>query len=292
VSEVSFHGQVAVVTGAGGGIGRTCALELARRGARVVANDLGGAVDGTGSSQTRADETVEETLSHGGEAVPNLNTVARPEGAAVFIRSAVESFGSLDILINSTGTPRDRSSRKLTADDWRNVMIVHLDGAFHVTQPAFEITKAKGHGQLPFTSLAAGLWDKFGQANDGTGKLALVGHTNVLAIKGTKRGIQSNVIAPMAASRMTEPLMGEMAAVVDPSLATLMALYLASRERGGGRFARRFVGVVEVWAASDTPPTVEEEARDALPSIRDLERYDVPLHAADEIAWTYQSTLA
>lgn len=292
MEKISYAGQVALVTGAGGGLGRAYALELARRGAQVVVNDLGGQVDGTGQSSTLADETVAEIQAAGGQAVANYDSVATREGGEAMVRSALEAFDGLDIVINNAGVLRDRTFVNLTIEDLDTILSVHLAGAFHVTQPAFRHMKSSGYGRLLFTTSAAGLWGNFGQSNYGAAKLGLVGLSNVLALEGAKHGIQSNVIAPIAASRLTENLLGPLASSVDPALVTPMALYLVSREcelthevfsAGGGRFARAFIGLTQGWAPGpDSAPSVED-VRGNLPVIRDLDGYDIPLNVAEEV---------
>lgn len=291
MNKISFNGQVALVTGAGGGLGRTYAIELGRRGAKVVVNDLGGNTDGTGQSSHAADSTVAEIVDAGGEAVASYDSVSTAEGGAAIVQRALDAFGKVDIVINNAGILRDRTFVNLSAEDLRAVMDVHLLGAFHVTQPAFRVMKQNGYGRVVFTTSAAGLWGNFGQSNYAAAKLGLVGLSNVLAIEGAKYGIQSNVVAPVATSRMTEDLLGELADFVEPELVTPMVIYLASREcelthevfsAGGGRFSRAFVGLAPGWDAGKGVRPGAEDVAENLGSIRDLEGYTVPLQVADE----------
>jgi len=180
VEEIRFDGQVAVVTGAGGGLGRTYALALASRGAHVVVNDLGGARDGTGASTRSADVVVQEITNAGGSAVANYDSVTTPDGAQNIIQSALDHFGRLDILVNNAGILRDKSFAKMTPDMWHAVLDVHLQGAFNVTHPAFQVMRQQGYGRIVMTTSAAGLFGNFGQANYGTAKMALVGFMNTL----------------------------------------------------------------------------------------------------------------
>ena len=291
--SIDFTSRVAIVTGAGGGLGRCYALELAQRGARVVVNDLGGNTDGTGAAVTAADSTVAEIRAAGGEAVANHDSVSTPEGGEAIVRAALDAFGTVDIVINNAGILRDKSFANLSVDDIRMVVDVHLLGAFHVSQPAFRVMKERRYGRLLFTSSAAGLFGNFGQANYGAAKMGLVGLSNVLAVEGARAGITANVIAPAARSRMTEALLGPaLSGALDPDLVMPMALYLVSEvcsvthqvfSVGGGRFARVFVGESPGWfAGKGERPTVEDVAAH-LEEIEAEDGYTVPGTATEEI---------
>jgi len=204
---IRFDGQAAIVTGAGGGLGRTYALELARRGAMVLVNDLGGARDGSGSSTRPADAVVEEITAAGGTAVANYDSVATVEGGQAIVQAALDAFGRVDILINNAGILRDKSFAKMTPDMWQAVLDVHLHGAFHVTQPAFQVMKERGYGRIVFTTSAAGLFGNFGQANYSAPKMGLVGLMNTLKIEGAKYDIKVNTVAPLAATRLTRDVL-------------------------------------------------------------------------------------
>ena len=289
---ITFDGRVAVVTGAGGGLGRTYALELARRGARVVVNDLGGAVDGTGASEKAADVVVDEIVDSGGEAVANYDSVATEEGGAGIIQTALDAFDTVDIVINNAGILRDKSFAKMELSDVRAVIDVHLMGAFNVSIPAFKIMKEKGYGRFVFTTSASGLFGNFGQANYGAAKAGLVGLSNVIAIEGEKYNIKSNAVAPIAKTRMTEDLLGPFADMVQPEQVTPMVVYLCSEANestheiftvGGGRYGRVFIGTNEGWfAGTDEIPSVEAVSQN-LDTIRDISDYVVPLNNNDEI---------
>ncbi|MFO7547787.1 MAG: SDR family oxidoreductase [Acidimicrobiia bacterium] len=289
---ITFDGRVAIVTGAGGGLGRAYALELARRGARVVVNDLGGAVDGSGGSTRAADVVVEEIRSAGGEAAANYDSVSTPENGEAIVRTALDAFGTLDIVVNNAGILRDRSFANMTWDELHAVLDVHLKGAFYVSQPAFKVMKDKAYGRFVFASSNAGILGNFGQANYGAAKMGLVGLSNVLAIEGMKYGIQSNVIAPVARTRMTEDLLGPFADMVDPDQVMPMVVYLCSEANpythevfsaGGGRYARFFIGLNQGWfAGQKVLPTVEEIA-DRIDTIRDLGDYRVLNSATEEL---------
>lgn len=210
MAEIGFDGHVAVVTGAGGGLGRAHALLLAARGARVVVNDLGGSPDGTGADASPADAVVKEVLEAGGEAVANYDSVATPEGGEAIIQTALDAFGTVDIVINNAGILRDKSFAKIPVADFDVLLDVHLRGAFYVSQPAFRVMKEKRFGRFLHTTSASGLFGNFGQAqgNYAAAKTGLVGLSNVLAIEGVKSNITSNVIAPIAKSRLTENFPG------------------------------------------------------------------------------------
>lgn len=256
----------------------------------VVVNDIGGAVDGTGSSTRAADGVVEEIRAAGGEAVADYGSVADPEQAARTVRTAIESFGSVDIVISNAGILRDRSFAKMTLDEMNAVVDVHLRGAFHIALPAYRHMKEKGYGRFVFVSSNAGILGNFGQANYGAAKMGLVGLSNVLAIEGAKYGIKSNVVAPVAATRMTQDLLGPFAEKLDPELVAPLVAYLASEDcevthevfsAGGGRFARFFVGLTPGWMA---PGEVEaEDIAEHLADIRDTEGFQILSSATEEL---------
>lgn len=289
---VSFDGRVAVVTGSGGGLGRHYALELARRGAKVVVNDVGGSVDGRGTSRSAADTVVEEITAAGGEAVASYDSVADPDSGRAVIESAIDAFGTVDAVINNAGILRDRSFAKLTVEELHAVLDVHLRGAFYVSQPAFAVMKEKGYGRFVFTSSNSGILGNFGQSNYGAAKMGLVGLSNVLAIEGERHGIKSNVIAPIARTRMTEDLLGPFADALDPELVAPMVVYLASEScsptheiysAGAGRFARFFVGLTPGWLAeAGTPPSVEDIA-ERLEEIRAPEGFSILDSVGEEL---------
>ncbi|MFZ1985157.1 MAG: SDR family NAD(P)-dependent oxidoreductase, partial [Desulfatitalea sp.] len=184
MAKIRFDGQVAIVTGAGGGLGRAYALELARRGAQVVVNDLGGTRDGSGGSASPADQVVAEIAAAGGRAVANYDNVASPEGGEAIVAAALKQFGRLDIVINNAGILRDKGILKMEPENWRAVLDVHLNGAYHVTRPAFAAMKEQKYGRIVMTSSAAGLYGNFGQSNYASAKMALVGLMNTLKLEG------------------------------------------------------------------------------------------------------------
>ncbi|MFH1514692.1 MAG: SDR family NAD(P)-dependent oxidoreductase, partial [bacterium] len=202
MADIRFDGRVAIVTGAGAGLGRTYALTLAARGAKVVVNDLGGARDGSGSSTSAADTVVKEIKKGGGKAVANYDSVATVEGGENIVKTAVDNFGKVDIVINNAGILRDKSFVKMTEDEWDIVLAVHLKGAYCVTQPAFRLMKENGYGRIINTTSGAGLYGNFGQSNYCSAKMGVVGLMNNIAIEGAKYNIKCNTIAPIAASRL------------------------------------------------------------------------------------------
>ncbi len=289
---ITFDGRVAVLTGAGGGLGKTYALELARRGARVVVNDLGGSVDGKGASGYAADVVVDEIRSAGGEAIPNYDSESTEEGGAGIIGTAVDEFGGVDIVVNNAGILRDKSFANMETAEIEAVLEVHLRGAFYVSQPAFRVMKDNGYGRLVFTSSNAGLFGNFGQANYGAAKAGLVGLANVLAIEGMKYNIKSNVIAPVARTRMTADILGPFAEMVDPNQVTPMVVYLCSESNeftheiftaGGGRFGRIFIGTNEGWFAGQGVVPSVEELSEHLDEIRDISEHIIPSNINDEL---------
>ena len=231
----SFADKVAIVTGAGGGLGRCHALELARRGAKVVINDLGGSVDGTGGSSDAALAVVEEIKALGGEAIANGGSGSDRQGAQSIVDDAMNAWGRVDIVINNAGILRDKSFHKMTLDDYQLVLDVHLMGSVNVTHAAWPIMREQGYGRVVVTTSPSGLYGNFGQTNYGAAKLGLVGFMNTLKIEGAKNNIHTNAIAPVAATRMTENLISEDAlAALAPELVTPGVVYLCSEDAPNG----------------------------------------------------------
>ena len=231
----SFEGKVAIVTGAGGGLGRCHALELARRGARVVVNDLGGAMDGTGGSSDAAMAVVEEIKAAGGEAIANGGSVSDRQGAKSMVRDAMDAWGRVDVLINNAGILRDKSFAKMELDDFQIVLDVHLMGSVNVTKEVWPIMREQNYGRIVMTTSPSGLYGNFGQTNYGAAKLGLVGFMNSLKIEGAKNNIHTNAIAPVAATRMTENLMPEAALkALGPELITPAVIYLCTEDAPNG----------------------------------------------------------
>ena len=291
MSEIRYDDRVAVITGAGGGLGKTYALMLGARGAKVVVNDLGGSADGTGAGSSMADEVVKEISEAGGTAVANYDSVATPEGGEAIIQTALDNFGKCDIVINNAGILRDKSFTKLEPKNLEIVLDVHLKGAFYVTQPAFRAMKENNYGRIVMASSGAGIFGNFGQANYGAAKMGLVGLMNVLAVEGAKNNIKCNAIAPIAKTRLTEALLGPLADKLAPEYVTPLVAYLASEQCeltheifdvGGGRYARIFVGMAEGWVSPDhAVPCVEELAAN-FEQVRNTDGFSIPLSIADE----------
>jgi NAD(P)-dependent dehydrogenase (short-subunit alcohol dehydrogenase family) len=283
---------VAVITGAGGGLGKTYALELARRGASVVVNDLGGSSDGRGGSSSMADATVKEINEAGGKAVANYDSVATPEGGKAIIQTALDNFGKVDIVVNNAGILRDKSFLKLEPQDLQAILDVHLKGAFFVTQPAFASMKENGYGRIVMASSGAGIFGNFGQTNYGAAKMGLVGLMNVLSVEGAKYNIKVNTIAPIATTRLTESLFGgDFAKALDPAFVTPLVVYLASEkcdltheifDVGGGRYARIFIGMGKGWMAPKGKKPTADDIFDHIDVIRDTANFIVPQSIAEE----------
>lgn len=236
-----FEGKVVVITGAGGGLGKAHALEFARRGARVVVNDLGGSVDGSGQGDA-ADMVVTEIEAAGGTAIANRASVSDKAGAKSIIDDAVAAFGTIDILVNNAGILRDKSFKNMTLEEWDLVMNVHMNGTAYVTHAAWPIMYKQNYGRIVCTSSGSGIWGNFGQANYGAAKMAMLGFMNVLALEGASHNIKINCLAPGAATRMTATVPGRPPVDTDnppperaPGLVTPAVIFMASEEAPSGK---------------------------------------------------------
>lgn len=251
--SIRFDDQVAIVTGAGGGLGRAYALELARRGAKVVVNDLGGEADGTGRSDAAA-AVVAEIVAAGGEAMANGGSVADPEQMAAMVDHARERWGGVHILINNAGVLRDKSFAKMTTDDFEFVVRVHLLGSAFVTKACWDLFRAQNYGRVLMTSSSSGLFGNFGQANYGAAKLGIAGLTRTLAIEGAKHDIRVNTIAPTAGTRMTEGLFpADLFDLFAPEKIVPAALFLVSGDAPTNQIVGAGAGVVQSAHITLTP---------------------------------------
>lgn len=280
--NIQFKNKVAVVTGAGGGLGREYALDLASRGAKVVVNDLGGARDGSGEDQSAADKVVAAIMQAGGTAIANYDSVSTMVGGAGIVDAAVSTFGGIDILVNNAGILRDRSFLKMTEEDWDQVINVHLKGAFCVTQPALKVMKANNYGRVIFTSSTSGLYGNFGQTNYGAAKLGLVGMMNSLKLEMAKYNIMINTVAPNAFSRMTEDIFpAELKEKMHAKFNVPLVTYLCSEENtdsglvfamNAGWFARSSVVSGSGVCLGDTQRDITaEEVRARFQDINSLD---------------------
>ena len=290
MADVNFENRVVIVTGAGNGLGKAYALELGKRGAKVVVNDLGGAVDGSGSGNSPADDVVNEIIENGGEAVANYDSVATKDGGESIVQTAVDSFGTVDAVINNAGILRDKSFANITEEEFSLIIEVHLKGTYFVTQPAFKIMKENNYGRIVNVASPSGLFGNFGQTNYGAAKMGIVGLTNVLAIEGAKYNIKVNVIAPTAYTRMTEALLPEdVGKLFSAELVTPMVTYLASEACeptheifgvAAGRFAR--IGIITHEGYVNTQATAEDIASN-IEEIRTITDGTYPLSNEDEL---------
>ncbi|MDE2577569.1 MAG: SDR family NAD(P)-dependent oxidoreductase [Hyphomicrobiales bacterium] len=264
--SIRFDNRVAIVTGAGNGLGRCHALGLAERGAKVVVNDFGGARDGTGGSSEAADKVVAEIKALGGQAMAAACSVTDEAGVKAMVDAAMNAWGRIDILINNAGILRDKTFTKMDVADFRTVLDVHLMGSVICTKAVWDIMRAQNYGRIVLTSSSSGLYGNFGQANYGAAKMAMVGLMNVLSQEGQKNDLRVNTLAPTAATRMTEELLPPAAlALMQPELITPGVLYLVSEDApnrcilgaGAGAFARAYVYETDgVYIDAPTPEKV------------------------------------
>jgi NAD(P)-dependent dehydrogenase (short-subunit alcohol dehydrogenase family) len=287
MSPISFDGRVAIVTGAGGGLGRAHALELSRRGARVVVNDIGGSLQGLEGSAAAAERVVAEIRAAGGEAVASVDSVATAEGGAAIVATALDAYGRVDVLVNNAGILRDKAFHNMDAAMIDAVLDTHLKGALYVTRPAFEVMRRQRYGRIVSTTSASGLYGNFGQANYGAAKAGLVGLTRVLAVEGATHDIKANAIAPLAQTRMTEGMFGDLGARMGPETVSPVVAFLASEACdltgtifavAGGRVARVFFAETAGYVL---PELTAEAVRDGLPHICAEEGYHTPDSLSD-----------
>ena len=316
-NDLRFDDQVAVITGAGGGLGLQYALLLASRGARVVVNDIGGSVTGAGSSTDAANAVAEEIRRRDGEAIADGNSVTSPEGGQAIVDVAVQAWGRVDIVINNAGIVRDAPFEDVTADRLDPLVDVHLRGAFYVTRPAWKIMRERGYGRILNTCSAAGLLGAERMSNYGAAKTGLVGLTRVLAAEGTDHNIKVNAIAPIAYTRMLahsvenagqpddpsaqavlDDLVAQYLQKLDPALVAPVAAFLTHPDCpvsgeiytvGAGHVARFFIGRTQGFYS---PTLSVEQVRDHLDEIRDEAGYTVPAGPADEMAALFATIMA
>ena len=244
---ISFKDKVVIVTGAGGGLGRSHSLEFAKRGAKVVVNDLGGSVDGSGGSSDAANNVVKEITEAGGVAIPNGSSVTDDDGVKNMVDQTMDEFGRIDILINNAGILRDRSFTKMTMEDFTLVTDIHLMGSVKPTKMVWEIMKEQNYGRILVTTSSTGLYGNFGQSNYGAAKLGVVGFVNTLKLEGQKYNINCNVLCPVAYTRMTENLMPpEAEQLLTPDSVTPAVIYLSSENGPTGTILCAGAGVYSV----------------------------------------------
>ena len=299
---IDFADQVAIVTGAGRGLGRLYALELARRGARVVVNDLGTTMHGRGSDASVADHVVAEIEREGGIAVASHDSVTTSEGGAAIVGIALKRFGRVDAVVSNAGIFSTMQFDELPVEEWRRMLSVHLDGAFHLAQPAYRAMKAQGYGRFVLVSSSAGAFGQPASAHYAAAKAGVIGLTNVIAIEGAEHGILANSVLPFGFSRMVTETIGdreqlraesEFLRAIEPELVVPIVVFLASRacevshhnySAFAGRYARVFVGLSKGWLADrDAKPTPDDVAA-CVDEVTALEPYTVPYSIFDEIA--------
>lgn len=306
--SINFDNRVAIITGSGGGLGSTYALEIAKRGGAVVVNDLGGAFDGSGRSHSMADTIVDQIKAAGGRAVASYDSVGTRAGGEAIVQTAMDAFGRVDIVINNAGHLRNAPFEEIDDALLDSIIDVHLKGAFYVTQPAYKIMKKQKYGRIVFASSAAGMLGNPEQAAYGAAKAGLIGLMNILSLEGARHGVLCNALLPTAASRMAQampaaqmkelesqyaalaPLVGNS---LDPKFVTPLTVYLASEKCQSthaiysatwGRFARAFIGLSDGWCGPrDVPPTADDiDAH--WDQISSRESFCVPASLEDEFA--------
>jgi NAD(P)-dependent dehydrogenase (short-subunit alcohol dehydrogenase family) len=270
MADIRFDGKVAIVTGAGGGLGRQHALELARRGAKVLVNDLGGSMDGSGGSSEAAQKVVAEITAAGGEAMANGSSVTDDAGVALMIKDAMDAWGRIDILIANAGVLRDKSFSKMEIADFEFVLGVHLLGTVKPVKALWEIMKAQNYGRIVVTTSSSGLYGNFGQSNYGAAKLGIIGFMNTLKLEGQKNNIHVNAISPVAATRMTENLLPpDIAARLAPEYVTPGVVFLCSEEAPTGAILTAGAGAFALARIVETEGVYLGEGGLSVEEVRD-----------------------
>lgn len=270
MADIRFDGKVAIVTGAGGGLGKQHALELARRGAKVVVNDLGGSMDGSGGSSAAADAVVEEIKALGGEAISNGSSVTDDAGVAHMVKQTMDQWGRIDVLIANAGILRDKSFAKMTMEDFELVLNVHLMGTVKPTKAVWEIMREQNYGRIVVTTSSSGMYGNFGQSNYGAAKLGIIGFMNTIRLEGQKNNIHINAISPVAATRMTENLMPP--AILEklkPEYVTPGVVYLASEEAPTGAILTAGAGAFALTRLYETEGVYLGEGGLSVEEVRD-----------------------
>ena len=297
---IAFTGQVVIVTGAGRGLGRLYAMEIARRGGSVVVNDLGSTMHGEGSDSNVADQVVEEIERGGGVAVASYDSVTSPEGGEAIVRTAVDCFGRLDAVVSNAGIFNSVPFDELSPADWRRMLSVHLDGGFYLSQPAFRVMKSQGYGRFVFIASSAGLFGQPLEAHYAAAKGGLLGLVNVIAIEGAEHGILANTVLPFGYTRMVTGTVPDPAYLdesgflkaIQPELVVPIVVFLASRScefthhnysACAGRFARVFVGLGEGWLAEPGSGPTADDVAAHLATVSATEPFTVPTSIFDEV---------
>jgi NAD(P)-dependent dehydrogenase (short-subunit alcohol dehydrogenase family) len=302
---IEFSGQVVIVTGAGRGLGRVYALELARRGASVVVNDLGGTMHGHGADASVADQVVAEITRADGVAMASHDSVDTPEGGEAIVRAAVDRFGRLDAVVSNAGIFNSIAFDELSPADWRRMLSVHLDGGFYLSQPAFRVMKAQGYGRFVFITSSAGLFGQPLEAHYAAAKTGLLGLTNVIALEGAPYGILANTVLPFGFSRMVSETVNDpeylrtsqFLNAIQPELVVPLVVFLASRacdyshhnySACAGRFARVFVGLGDGWLAKPGSSPTADDIAAHITELSATTPFTVPMSIFDEISGIFE----
>jgi NAD(P)-dependent dehydrogenase (short-subunit alcohol dehydrogenase family) len=297
---IDFKGQVAVVTGAGRGLGRLYALDLAKRGASVVVNDLGGTMHGEGADSKVADDVVAEITAAGGAAVASYDSVDSPEGGEAIVQAALDNFGRLDMVVSNAGIFNSIAFDEITPTQWRQMLRVHLDGGFYLSQPAFKVMKTQGYGRFVFITSSGGLFGQHLEAHYASAKMGLVGLSNIIALEGADHGIRSNTVLPTGFSRMVSETFTDSKALEESGLENLikpekvvpMVIFLASRacelshqnySACAGRYSRAFIGLADGWLADADATATADNISEHLPEVSSTETFTIPGTVYEEL---------